>query len=149
MTSLKDSIIIKAPLETIEAIALDANRLPEWYAGMQESTPDETYPEVGGTVDTVYKAAGMSFKMKIISTELIRGQSQTLKMEGMITGTNQWTFAPQGEETRVTCTFEYEMPGGGIGKALDKLVIERMNAENLKKSLKNLKKLSESGSKGV
>jgi hypothetical protein len=31
------------------------------------------------------------------------------------------------------------MPGGGLGKIADKLVVERMNTSNLEKSLENLK----------
>jgi uncharacterized membrane protein len=61
----------------------------------------------------------------------------------MITGTNRMAFEPEGEGTRVTLGFEYEMPGGGVGKLVDRLVIERMNAQNLEKSLENLKALVE------
>jgi len=35
------------------------------------------------------------------------------------------------------------MPGAALGKVLDKLVVERMNAKNLEKSLSNLKSLVE------
>jgi hypothetical protein len=31
------------------------------------------------------------------------------------------------------------MPGGGIGQAVNKLIVEKMNAENLEKSLASLK----------
>ena len=40
-------------------------------------------------------------------------------------------------------SFEYEMPGGGVGKLVDRLLAERMNAQNLEKSLENLKALAE------
>jgi hypothetical protein len=33
------------------------------------------------------------------------------------------------------------MPGGALGKIVDKLVVERMNARNLEASLENLKAL--------
>jgi hypothetical protein len=143
MTTLERSILINAPSEAIDAITMDGNRLPEWYAGVAEAQPDAIYPQPGGAVDTVYKAAGINFKMKIICEELVQGQKQTLKLEGMITGTNYWTYTPEGEGIRVACKFEYEIPGGGVGKAFDKLIVERMNADNLKKSLTNLKALVE------
>jgi hypothetical protein len=60
MTTLERSIIIDATPAAIDAVALDGNRLPEWYAGMQEATSDGVYPAVGGTVATVYKAAGIN-----------------------------------------------------------------------------------------
>ena len=64
-------------------------------------------------------------------------------MEGMITGTNHWVYKPEGEGTMIKAIFDYEMPGGVLGKLADKMVVERMNIENLEKSLNNLKKLAE------
>jgi uncharacterized membrane protein len=63
----------------------------------------------------------------------------------MITGSNDWAYQAEGEHTRLTATFEYEIPGGGVGQAINKLVVERMNTENLEKSLANLKALVEGG----
>jgi coenzyme Q-binding protein COQ10 len=143
MTILERSIIINAAPEKIEAVTGDGNRLPEWYAGIQKAEPDATYPEAGGAIDVVYKAAGISFKMKLTSLEYISAQKISLKMEGMITGTNQWIYTPEGSGTRVTASLDYEMPGGGIGQAINKLVVERMNAENLEKSLQKLKTVVE------
>jgi hypothetical protein len=143
MTTLEKSVLINGTTAQIEAIALDAARLPEWYVGIQETHPDATYPEVGGTIQAVYRAAGINFKMKMTSVELMRGQGQTIKMDGMITGTNRWSYEAEGSGTRVSATFDYEMPGGGVGQMLNKLVVEKMNAENLEKSLENLKKLIE------
>ena len=145
MTTLERSIIIKASRDEIDAVALDGNRLSEWYAGMQETTPDATYPEVGGVINAVYKAAGMNFNVKIISTELVRGEGITMQMDGMITGTNRWVYTSADGGVTVTCTMDYDMPGGKLGQAVNKLFIEKMNAENLEKSLSNLKKLVEAG----
>lgn len=145
MTTLERSILIKATTEAIDAVTLNGNRLPEWYTGMQEAHADNLYPNIGGTVETIYRAAGINFKVKITSVELVRGQRISLKMDGMITGTNRWVYQPEGEATRVVAALEYELPGGGLGQALNRLVVEKMNAENLEKSLSNLKVLVESG----
>jgi carbon monoxide dehydrogenase subunit G len=143
MTTLERSIEINAGPAAIDAVALNGNRLSEWYTGMQETKADAVYPEVGGTVEATYRAAGINFKMKITSVELVRGHSITLKMDGMITGTNRWVYSPAGEATRVTATLDYEMPGGSLGQAVNKLIVEKMNAENLEKSLNNLKAVVE------
>ena len=143
MTTLERSIVIKATPAAIDTVALNGNRLSEWYTGMQETKADAVYPEVGGTVDTVYRAAGINFKVKITSIALDRGHSITLQMDGMITGANRWVYSPAGEDTQVTATLEYELPGGGLGQAINKLVVEKMNAENLEKSLNNLKAVVE------
>jgi uncharacterized membrane protein len=136
--------LINAPVDAIEAITDDARRLPEWYAGIEKAEPDDVYPEVGGKLDLVYKASGITFNLTQTLLERVPGQSGVFQMDGMITGTNRMTFAPEGEGTRVTMGFEYEMPGGGVGKLVDRLLVERMNAQNLEKSLENLKGLLES-----
>ncbi|UCC89144.1 MAG: hypothetical protein JSV81_07510, partial [Anaerolineales bacterium] len=65
------------------------------------------------------------------------------QIEVMITGTNHLTYTTEGESTRFTMLLENQMPGGGMGKVLDRLLVERMNAQNLEKSLANLKALVE------
>lgn len=143
MTTLERDVFINASADAIQAISDDARRLPEWYAGIQEAEPDGVFPEPGGKVELVYKAAGITFNLTQTSVERVAGQTGVNRMEGMITGTNRMTFRPEGEGTRVTMSFEYEMPGGGVGKLVDRLLAERMNAQNLEKSLENLKALAE------
>lgn len=143
MTTLKHSIVINASIDKLDAITLDGNRFSEWYEGIEQSIPDSKFPDPGGVVETVYRTAGIKFNVKMISLAIVRSHYLIMKMEGMITGTSKWEYIPDGDGVRVTCTFEYEMPGGGIGKALNKLVVERMNDENLEKSLGNLKALVE------
>ena len=124
-------------------MVLDGDRFPEWYAGVQTADADESYPEPGGAVNLTYKAAGVAFQLTMTSLRIVRGESLLLRMDGMITGKSRWTYSPTDHGTQVHCRFEYEMPGGGAGKALDKLVVVRMNASNLEKSLSNLKALLE------
>jgi uncharacterized membrane protein len=143
MTTLERNVFINASADAIQAISDDARRLPEWYAGIEKAEPDDVFPEPGGKVDLVYKAAGVTFNLIQTSVERVAGQAGVNRMEGMITGTNRMTFRPEGEGTRVTLSFEYEMPGGGVGKLVDRLLVERMNAQNLEKSLENLKALAE------
>ncbi|MCI0396020.1 MAG: SRPBCC family protein [Chloroflexi bacterium] len=142
-TIVERSIIINAMPDKIDAITLDGSRLPEWYTGIEAATVDNLYPEPGGAVDIIYKAAGVTFKMTMTSLRLARRQSLLLRLEGMIVGKSRWIYTPEGDATRVTSRFEYEMPGGDVGKALNKLVLERVNAENLEKSLNSLKALVE------
>jgi coenzyme Q-binding protein COQ10 len=143
MTTVERSIFVNAPPEVVTEISQDPTRLPEWYKGIEQAEPDGVYPEVGGSVAVVYKTAGASFDITMTAVEHVPGQSQVNQMEGMITGTNSWWFEPEGEGTHVTARFEYQMPGGALGKVADKLVVERMNEENLEKSLQALKALAE------
>ena len=145
MTKVERSIWINAPGEAVNAVTLDGRRLPEWFAGIEKAEPDGVYPEPGGKVKMVYKAAGATFNLTLTALELVRGKHATFRMEGMITGTNHWDYTPENNGTRVSATYDYEMPGGALGKVADKLVVERTNTKNLEKSLEALKALVEGG----
>ena len=143
MAKVERSILINASGDQIDVITQDGKRLAEWYAGVEKAEPDDAYPNPGGKIVMTYKSGGAKFDITQTVLERNAGQSAKYKMEGMITGTNHWVYTPQGEGTLVKATFDYEMPGGVLGKLADKMVVERMNTENLEKSLNNLKKLAE------
>jgi hypothetical protein len=145
MTTLERSIYINGTTDEIDAITLDPWRLPDWYAGIERVDPDEVFPEPGGCVHMVYKSGGATLNIQMSVLELERGNHALYQMEGMMTGSTTWVHAPEGDGTRLTAVFEYELPGGGLGKAIDKLLVERMNAKNLEESLENLKALVEGG----
>lgn len=69
MTTVERSIVINATPEAIDAVTLAGDRLPEWYAGMQQAEADATYPEPGGKVNLVYRAAGINFKLLPIDSD--------------------------------------------------------------------------------
>jgi coenzyme Q-binding protein COQ10 len=143
MTTVEHSVFINASSDEIDAVTLDAWRLPEWYVGIEEAVPDDLYPEPGGVAQLVYKVAGATFDITMTAIELTRGEGAAYRMEGMINGTNRWTYAPEGDGFWVTATFEYEMPGGVLGQIADRMVVEKMNAENLAESLERLKAVVE------
>lgn len=144
-TTLEKSIFIQATTEKIDEVTLNGNRFPEWYVGVKTATPDPNYPEVGSATHVEYKAAGITFNMSMTVENIIYGQLLTLKMDGMITGSSHWVYTPEANGTRLTCTFRYQVPGGGLGQLANKLIVERMNADNLEKSLQSLKEVVENG----
>jgi hypothetical protein len=143
MTTIERSVLIDATVDEVTSVAYDARRMTEWYVGMASAEPDEVYPEPGGQVEVVYQAAGINFKTKMTSQILERRDDGSAFMqdtlEGSIAGVSQWSYVPESDGTRVTAAFDYTIPGGILGKVADKLAVERMNAENLEKSLLNLK----------
>ena len=143
MAKVKRSILINAPVEAVQEITDDPNRMPDWYVGVEEVQSDGTFPNVGGKVDAVYKAAGITFTLQQTSIEYEPGKRGKFEFEGMITGFVSDTLESEGDATRYTMDFDYQMPGGGVGKVVDKLVVERMNTQQLEQSLENLKALVE------
>lgn len=143
MTVLERSIVIKGTAAEIDVITSDGDRLPEWYAGIVEATSDGVFPEPGGKVEMRYKSAGITFDMSQTVLEYEHAKGGKFKMEGMIAGVYEEMLEPVTDGTRFTLKFDYEMPGGGVGKLVDKLMVERMNAKNLEKSLENMRVLVE------
>jgi hypothetical protein len=143
MAKVERSILINASGEAIDEITRDGTRLTEWFAGVEKAEPDDVFPNPGGKIVNTYKSGGVKFELTQTVLERTEGQSAKYKMEGMIKGTNHWVYTPEGDGILVKATFDYEMPGGVLGKLADKIVVERMNIENLEKSLENLKKLAE------
>ncbi len=143
MTILEQSIVIDATPGEIEAVSMVPANVPKWYAGIESIEPDGKYPELGGSAKVVYKSGGAAFNLTITMTEREKNRAFTQAMEGMISGSTRTVYEPQGNSTKVTMTFDYEMPGGGVGKLLDRLVVERMNKKNLETTLKQLKALVE------
>jgi uncharacterized membrane protein len=143
MAKVIRSVVIDASLEDVLAITEDPNRMVEWYVGVDDVRPDETFPEVGGTAEFVYKAAGITFSLQQTATIYDRGKHSEYELKGMISGTLVETLDQEGDSTRYTLDFDYQMPGGGVGKVVDKLVVERMNSQQLEQSLQNLKALAE------
>ncbi|HEX2905932.1 MAG TPA: SRPBCC family protein [Phototrophicaceae bacterium] len=139
MTVLERSVLINASPATIDAFAADIARWPEWYPGVEQIEGDGTFPKLGGSAKVVYQALGQHLNITFTSVEYNYEHSLAYKMDGMITGTVRFTLTPEGSGTRVTGRFEYELPGGGLGKIFDRLVVERLNAENMEKSLANMK----------
>lgn len=86
MTKIERSILIKATPEEIEAIHNDIDRLTEWYAGVEKAVSDEIYPNVGGKVRLIYKAAGMAFEITNTCLEYEYARIGRYEMEGMIAG---------------------------------------------------------------
>ncbi|MCB9449965.1 MAG: SRPBCC family protein [Anaerolineaceae bacterium] len=143
MTLLERSTFIHATLEAIDQVAMDCQSWPQWYPGVQEATPDDVYPEVGGKISIAYKAAGLSFTLTFTLVDYAFGETVAYDIAGMMSGNTRYILEPQGDGVQMTARFDYNVPGGGLGKIADKLVIERMNAENLEKSLANMKAILE------
>lgn len=143
MAKVERSVTINADWETVDGIATDPAQQTSWFEGMEAATGDGVYPAVGGKVDYKYKASGITFDLTATVQSYQKGDHLTMLMEGMITGTQHWAYTPGDGTTRLDVTFDYTVPGGGLGKIADKLIIERVNASNLEKSLEKLKALAE------
>jgi uncharacterized membrane protein len=143
MARIEKSVTINADTNQIDAYAINAPTWPQWVAGIESVHPDGVFPEKGGELKVKYKSAGMTFDITMTTREIVHGDHVIFDMEGMINGYQHWQYAPDGKGIKVTCVFDYSMPGGGLGAIADKLIVERMNTSNIENTLANLKRVVE------
>jgi uncharacterized membrane protein len=143
MARIEKDVIINATTQEIDEFAINARTWPEWATGIDAVEPDSIFPEKGGKLKVKYKSAGLSFDITFTTRDIVHGQQVIWDMEGMINGFQHWTYEPAAGGIKVKCVFDYSMPGGGLGAIADKLIVERMNTNNIESTLSNLKKMVE------
>jgi uncharacterized membrane protein len=146
MAHIKKDILVNAPAQQVFDMIYDFENIPKWMVGMEEVhniSPGERGE--GSSFEWTFSMMGIKFNgvSRILSLDPLR--QAVVKSTGGIESTWTWTYAAEGEGTRLTCEMEYVVPGAGLGKIADKLVIERTNARDLEKSLENVKALAEGG----
>lgn len=144
MATIHQSIDINAPAERVFAILTDPKRLPEYAPGVT-SVEDiwQTEQRLGDSFRTTYAVLGLHFPMSFTVTEHEPATKRTMRFEGGMKGAWTWRLSPQGKSTHLTTTMEYEMTGGILGKAVNAMLVERMNEKNAERLLENLKLVSE------
>lgn len=144
MAVIQRSMVINAPAEQVFQILDTPQRSKEWAANLTRvADVVQTPKRIRDTARYTYSSLGIRFPMKLTVVEYVKGKKITLAMEGGMTGTMAFSVEPQGNPTRVTWNIDYSMKGGIIGKAVDRVLVERMNEKNAERSLENLRLLCE------
>ena len=98
---------------------------------------------IGDSARYTYTALGLRFTVKFTVMGWEKHKRTVGRLEGGIGGTLTNTYERQGNGTKVTWRMEYTMKAGILGKAVNRLLVERMNEKNMERSLENLKMLCE------
>jgi uncharacterized protein YndB with AHSA1/START domain len=144
MSRIEKSIFINAPPEQIWDTATDPNHWADWYEGLKEVKSIVGDGSAGTTSEMTFDMSGMKLQFKHTVLEWDRPRKWVGLTEGAIDSTSTWTYEPQEGGTLLKAVMDYTVPGSVLGKIADKLLIERRNAEDMEKTLENLKKLCES-----
>lgn len=141
MPQVERSAYFDLPPRDVQVYLSTPANTGEWLVGFSPGAdPLPTEPAVAGTAfDAVFSMAGVNFNVTITYAEHEDGVYDVLHVQGGVSSTTTWRYEPEGSGTRVTATFEYEVPGAALGRIADMLVIERLNAKNLEQSLENAK----------
>lgn len=150
MTTIIKSIDINATCDIIRQYYAHPVNTPKWSHILTLWEPDEAWPSVGSKAKMGIKSGGIN--VEGIATTLAY-DDETMDHHWRYDPTNQmlpfeswYTFNEQVGKTVVTAKVEYTIPGSFLGKALDKLFVERQNTKDIEQALVNLKALAEKGS---
>jgi uncharacterized membrane protein len=147
MPEVENSIEIAAPVETVfDVIANQPERMVDWwppYELNERVTPAPT--RVDSVSRYVYNMMGVKLKGEHKVMEMRENEFLRVQTISGIDSTFEFTFLPSDTGTNLDIRVVYTVPGGLIGKALNKLAVEKKNEEDLNHGLQNLKQLIESG----
>ena len=144
MATIHKAIDIDAPAERVFEMLTDPKRILEYAPGVI-SVEDirQTEQHLGDSFRATYSVLGVHFPMTFTATEYEQPTRLTTRFEGGMKGTCSWLLEPRGTSTHLTTSMEYEMAGGMLGKAMNAVLVERMNEKNAERLLENLKLVSE------
>jgi carbon monoxide dehydrogenase subunit G len=86
---------------------------------------------------------GIPFHLRFHIAEYEPASRALARVEGGMTGTFDWRVTPNGTGSELSLDIDYDMPGGAIGRAVNRIMLERMNDKNAERMLENIKMLSE------
>lgn len=147
MTIITKSVEINAPRDTIRQYYAHPVHTPQWAHAITIWEPDESWPEVGSTARMGTNSGGIKAEG---SATTLAYDDETMAHHFRYEPKNlgpmdfQFSFEERDGKTTVTQTTEYTIPGSFLGKALDKLFVERQNAKDIEQQLANLKAMAES-----
>jgi len=142
MPTVTDSIEMQTDRETLWDILTDRDKILQWFEGLDTCEPTADYPAVGSVINATYKVAGVSFAVTNTVTDAVPGQEIHYRMEGLITGTQDWVISQANNGLRLDFQSEYKMSGGVLGKVAEP-VVQQMNVSNSKKSMLKIKQMAE------
>ena len=149
MSEIHKTVTIDASAEKVLQFLDDPANIPT-YAPNVERVVDIVQSErrVGDTFRVTYKALGMTFDERVSVTAFVLPPRTTphrryqirRSFAGAMKGSLTWTLEAQYNQTDVSVDVQYELAGGVLGKALDRLLLEGTNEMNIERMLENMKR---------
>jgi uncharacterized membrane protein len=143
MSKLEKSITINAPIEKIFDYVGDQANLPKIWPSLIEITDLKALPNGGWSNRWKYKMTGIHLSGTSEDIEHVANQRIVSKTKGGVESIQTWMFQPGDGGTKVTFAVEYTIPIPVIG-AVAEAVIVKMNEQEAKTILENLKAIMES-----
>jgi uncharacterized membrane protein len=114
--------VTDAPLGPVFDYLADSRNIEQWFYGVQKVVPlTDRIRGLGSTYEITINA-GMAITAKIECTDFVENELIVVRTFDGPTASSRWTFAAEGDGTRIRGEFDYSLPGGLAGAAMGKLV---------------------------
>lgn len=143
MAEIHKSTTVAAPVDKVFEIVDDPANFPRYVPNVQEvADVRRSDGRIGDSFRVIYKVLGITFDEKFTVSDYERPNRVKSSFSGGMTGTFAWTFEPQGAGSKVTIDVHYELAGGPLGKAVDSLMLQRVNEKTIEDTLQNLARVA-------
>ena len=146
MALIEKTTVVDAPVETVFDYVDDPTNVPDVAPGVDRVEIERRTDErIGDSFRLIYSVLGIDFPMTLVGTAYERPHTLESRMEGPMSGTFRWNFREiDTTKTELSVRIEYEVKGGAAGRAVDSLVLERVNEKNAQRMIENVKQRAES-----
>ena len=143
MAEIHKSTTVAELVEKVFEIVDDPANFPKYMPNVNDVVDvRRSGGRIGDSFRVIYKVLGVTFDEKFTVTDYERPKRIKSTFSGGMTGTFAWTFEPQGEGTKINVDVDYQLAGGPLGKAVDRVVLERVNEKTIDDTLKNLARVA-------
>ena len=139
MVSVSESIRIDRPVADVFAFLDEPRNHQTITPSLTEARVLERLDNGGKRVEPTYSMAGIKLSGELVETEHVENERLVFEMTGDLTGEIRIQMTSIGDEqTDVTYSAEYEMPGRVLSKLAGPF-IRKYNERELTSTLENLK----------
>jgi ribosome-associated toxin RatA of RatAB toxin-antitoxin module len=143
MAEIHKSANVAAAVDKVFEIVDDPANFPKYVPNVQEVVDvQRSTGRIGDSFRVIYRVLGVTFDEKFTVTEYEPHSRIKSTFTGGMTGTFAWKFEPQGQQTTITADIDYELAGGPVGKAVDSLMLHRVNEKTIQDMLQNLSRIA-------
>lgn len=122
MGSLANESVTDAPLEAVFDYLADSRNIKEWFYGVHSVEPLTDQIRGLGSTYEITLNVGRLITARIECTEFVENELIGVRTIDSLSASTRWTFAREGDGTRVRGEFDYTLPGGIAGAAMGTLV---------------------------
>ena len=144
MTKIEKSIEINAPLDKVYSL-INWSSVPEYYDSIKKvEWTSEPKMEVGATVHVFSEIAGAKGEWDAEITEYKDNEKVSWRTtSGNMTIIYNATLEPAKAGTKLTTSFDYELPYSNLGKLIDKLRVHKSMEKEVEQALQKMKDIAE------